>query len=81
MNENIFREYDIRGVVEADFTKEVVVSIAKSLGTLILSKGYKNCAIGYDARHSANFLFTTFSNTLNTRVLLFLQLPDIQNRR
>jgi len=65
MNENIFREYDIRGVVEADFTKEVVVSIAKSLGTIILSKGYKNCAIGYDARHSADFLFTTFSNTLN----------------
>jgi len=66
MNENIFREYDIRGVVETDFTKDVVISIAKSLGTLILSKGYKNCVIGYDARHSADFLFTTFSETLNS---------------
>ena len=66
MNENIFREYDIRGVVEADFTKDVVISIAKSLGTLLLNKGYINCVIGYDARHSADFLFTTFSETLNS---------------
>ncbi|PID30877.1 MAG: phosphomannomutase [Candidatus Cloacimonadota bacterium] len=64
MNENIFREYDIRGVVETDFTESTVKNIAHAFGTYLIENGYKNCVIGFDARLSANFLFTIFSDTL-----------------
>ena len=29
MNENIFREYDIRGIVEKDFPDDVVINLGK----------------------------------------------------
>ncbi|MBN1968563.1 MAG: phosphomannomutase/phosphoglucomutase [Candidatus Delongbacteria bacterium] len=64
MNENIFREYDIRGVVEADFTPEVVQNIARSFATYLLEMNLKNCVLGFDARLSADYLFSTFSDTL-----------------
>ena len=64
MNQNIFREYDIRGVVETDFTESTVKSIANAFATYLIENGYKNCVIGFDARLSANFLFDTFSTIL-----------------
>ncbi|MBN2857771.1 MAG: phosphomannomutase, partial [Candidatus Delongbacteria bacterium] len=64
MNENIFREYDIRGVVETDFTADTVIKIAKAFSTMLVGDGLKNCAVGFDARLSADFLFSTFTNTL-----------------
>lgn len=64
MNENIFREYDIRGVVESDFTADTVIKIGKAFSTYLLNEGFKNCVIGYDARLSADYLFSTFANSL-----------------
>jgi len=64
MNENIFREYDIRGIVESDFTADTVINIGKAFSTYIQKEGYNNCVIGYDARLSADFLFSTFTNSL-----------------
>jgi len=64
MNENIFREYDIRGVVETDFTADTVVKIGKAFSTYLVREGFKNCVIGYDARLSADYLFSTFTNSL-----------------
>ncbi len=64
MNQNIFREYDIRGVVKTDFTAETVIKIARAFSTGLIREGYKNCAVGFDARLSADFLFSTFTNTL-----------------
>ncbi len=64
MNENIFREYDIRGVVEKDFTNGVVVNIGKAFATYIRKEGLRNCVVGFDARLSADYLFSTFTNAL-----------------
>jgi len=64
MNENIFREYDIRGVVETDFTADTVIKIGKAFSTYLVNEGFKNCVIGFDARLSADFLFSTFANSL-----------------
>lgn len=64
MNENIFREYDIRGVVEADFTPETLTNIAKALATYLIEKGLNNCVIGFDARLSADYMFSTFSQAM-----------------
>jgi phosphomannomutase/phosphoglucomutase len=52
MNENIFREYDIRGVVERDLTDETVYLISKAIGTFFNRNGAKRIAVGYDARES-----------------------------
>lgn len=52
MNQNIFREYDIRGVVGRDLTDETVYKIAKAIGTFFNRNGAKRIAIGYDARES-----------------------------
>ena len=37
INENIFREYDIRGIVELDFSKDVVESLGKAFGVVIVA--------------------------------------------
>lgn len=52
VNPSIFREYDIRGVVDQDLTPEVLYLIGKGYATYIKRKGAKNCAIGGDARLS-----------------------------
>jgi len=39
MNPYIFREYDIRGVVERDFPDEVVSKIGKAFGTYVRERG------------------------------------------
>ena len=38
LNESIFREYDIRGIVKTDFPDSVVESLGKAFGTYILKQ-------------------------------------------
>lgn len=52
MNQNIFREYDIRGIVGEQLTDETVEKIGLALGTFFNRNGAKRIAIGYDARES-----------------------------
>ena len=52
MNENIFREYDIRGIVGRDLTDETVAILGKAIGTFFNRNGAKRIAVGYDARES-----------------------------
>ena len=37
MNNNIFREYDIRGIVKDDFPDEVVYSIGRAFGQILIA--------------------------------------------
>lgn len=53
MNKNIFREYDIRGIVGPDLTDETVAILGKAIGTFFHDNGAKRIAIGYDARESS----------------------------
>jgi phosphomannomutase/phosphoglucomutase len=50
MNPYIFRKYDIRGVVEEDFTDDVVVNIGKAYGTLVKRKGAQKISLSGDIR-------------------------------
>ena len=56
MNPNIFREYDIRGIVEKDFPEDVVFNIGKSYGSILIQNNQKNISISGDIRHSTNRL-------------------------
>ncbi len=46
----IFREYDIRGVVEHDLTPNVVEKIGRAYATLARERGVKTIAVGRDGR-------------------------------
>ena len=50
---NIFREYDIRGIVGRQLTDETVAVISNAIGTYLRQHGAKRIAIGYDARESS----------------------------
>lgn len=50
MNEFIFREYDIRGIVKDDFTDDVVINLGKGFGTWLMRNGAKNLALSGDIR-------------------------------
>ncbi len=52
MQGHIFREYDIRGVVDDDLTEEVVRLIGKGFGTYISRRGGSKVSLGGDVRHS-----------------------------
>jgi phosphomannomutase/phosphoglucomutase len=47
---NIFREYDIRGLVEKELTEDTALGIAKAFGTYVRRQGKKKLAIGRDVR-------------------------------
>jgi phosphomannomutase/phosphoglucomutase len=53
MNPQIFREYDIRGLVDKDLTDEVVEKLGLGLGTTLRRRGLKRVALGRDCRESS----------------------------
>ncbi|HLA94920.1 MAG TPA: phosphomannomutase/phosphoglucomutase [Pyrinomonadaceae bacterium] len=53
MNTNIFREYDIRGIVGEQITNETVELLSRAIGTFFRQNGAREIAIGYDARESS----------------------------
>jgi phosphomannomutase / phosphoglucomutase len=53
MNEHIFREYDIRGVVGTDLTDEIVYDLARAIGTFFRANGASRASLGRDARESS----------------------------
>ncbi|NOZ64789.1 MAG: phosphomannomutase/phosphoglucomutase [Caldiserica bacterium] len=60
VNREIFRQYDIRGIVGKDVTEETAYLIGKAFGTYIQDKAGKRVAVGRDVRLSS----TSFKNSL-----------------
>jgi len=52
LSEKIFREYDIRGVVDEDLTEGVVYDIGRGYGSMCKSEGISRFAVGGDCRLS-----------------------------
>jgi phosphomannomutase/phosphoglucomutase len=53
INPNIFREYDIRGIVDKDLTLEVVETLGKGMGTYFRRQNRREVAVGRDCRLSS----------------------------
>ncbi len=64
MNEFIFREYDIRGIVETDFTDDVVINLGKAFGTFVKRTGGDFVAVSGDVRETTPHLKQKFSEGL-----------------
>jgi len=50
---NIFREYDIRGVVPDELNKDIVTLLGRGMGTYYTEKGAKRISLGRDCRLSS----------------------------
>lgn len=78
MDANIFREYDIRGLVGSQLTDESVATLGRAIGTFFVQNGAKRIAVGYDARESSpRFckLLTDGFNEVGCDVLLIGMVP------
>lgn len=53
INPNIFREYDIRGIVDKDLTPGVVQTLGQAMGTYFRGQGRRRTAVGRDCRLSS----------------------------
>jgi phosphomannomutase / phosphoglucomutase len=65
MDQNIFREYDIRGIVGVQLTDDTIAVIARAIGTFFRQNGAKRIAVGYDARQSGRRFCELLSQGLN----------------
>ena len=50
MNPEVFREYDVRGVVDKDLTEDFVVDLGKAIGTFSRRSGVQTMTLGRDCR-------------------------------
>jgi len=56
MNPQVFREYDIRGIVQDDFDDEFVVHLGRAYATILIEAGRHNITLGRDCRLSSDML-------------------------
>lgn len=53
VNETIFRDYDIRGLVASDLSSEFAYVFGKAYGTFLKQRGVTKALVGYDARETS----------------------------
>ena len=58
---DIFKAYDIRGIVDQTLTAETVTAIGQAIGTQTLAAGHQRIVIGRDGRLSGPTLITALS--------------------
>jgi phosphomannomutase/phosphoglucomutase len=78
MDPNIFREYDIRGVVGLQLTDVAVATLGRAIATFFVQNGARRIALGYDARESSpRFcdLLTAAFNACGVDVVLIGMVP------
>jgi phosphomannomutase/phosphoglucomutase len=62
---NIFRGYDLRGLVGSELNKETVTLLAKGYATWLLTRQIYTCVLGFDCRNSSPEFRDIFVKTLN----------------
>jgi len=53
MNVEVFREYDVRGIVDKDLNPDFVYDLGRSIGTYAIRHGVKTMTLGRDCRLSS----------------------------
>jgi phosphomannomutase/phosphoglucomutase len=64
MNTNIFREYDIRGIVGEQLTDETVAAVTGAIAGFFKRHDAKKIAVGYDARESSPLFYQMLTDAL-----------------
>ena len=66
INPNIFREYDIRGIVGQDLSPEVVRILGRGTGTYFRRRGQRTVAVGRDCRLSSPEYYRALADGLKS---------------
>jgi phosphomannomutase/phosphoglucomutase len=77
MQKSIFREYDIRGVVERDLTPDVVRAIGQAVGSLAGERGENTVIVARDGRLSSPMLCTALKTGIRAAGMNVLDLGTI----
>ena len=65
VNSEIFRAYDIRGIVDKDLTEEITFFLGKAIGTFIQLQGRNSVITARDGRISGDLVYSRqFSSIL-----------------
>ncbi len=54
MNPHVFREYDVRGVVNEDLYEEFIIHLGRAIGTKAAAQKIKTLTVGHDCRLSSS---------------------------
>lgn len=65
ISREIFRTYDIRGIVDTDFDEEWVEQLGRACGAYFLDNGSKTAVIGHDCRQTSPAYATALTAGLN----------------
>lgn len=66
MNPNVFREYDVRGVVERDLNEEFVINLGRAIGTYAVQRNIQTMMVGCDCRLSSDAYHRYLISGLNS---------------
>lgn len=56
INDKLFKEYDLRGIIGDDLTPDVAYTFGLGFGSYVQNKGYDKVLVGHDNRLSSNYL-------------------------
>ncbi|HOG13187.1 MAG TPA: phosphomannomutase, partial [Smithellaceae bacterium] len=54
MNPHVFREYDVRGIVDKDLNEVFIVNLGRAIGTYALQHKVRTMTVGRDCRLSSD---------------------------
>ena len=74
MNPNVFREYDVRGVVGKDLNEEFVFNLGRAIGTYAARHKIKKMTVGRDCRLSSNDYHHFLIQGLNSSVIRIIDI-------
>jgi phosphomannomutase/phosphoglucomutase len=64
INQEIFREYDIRGLAETDLSDDNAIQLGKAIGTFLKCRGCATVTLGHDCRLSSPRIARAFEASL-----------------
>ena len=56
LNQAVFREYDVRGIADRDFSGDFALNLGKAFGTYVITDNKKRIAVSGDVRNSTSKL-------------------------
>ena len=65
INPNIFRGYDLRGLIDKDLNENVYYTLGRAYGTFLSKRRIKEAAVGRDNRHNGEKYTKAFISGLN----------------
>ena len=76
-NPNIFRTYDIRGIINKEFDDQFVADLACAFATYVKSKNLPSCCVGRDGRESSPGYYDIFVKSLSKYGIHVYELGEV----